>query len=84
MDGDIVDLKLGQERLSGDIALLRSQQVSNHKQNRSDVHDLRNKTETLILQVGEINIKFARLGGYAAGAGAVAAGIAHFIDKIWK
>jgi hypothetical protein len=84
MDGYIVDLKLGQERLSGDIALLRSQQGSNHQQNRNDIHDLRDTTQTLVDDVGEIKIKFARLGGYAAGAGAVAALIAHFIDKIWR
>lgn len=84
MDGEIVELKIGQERLSGELALLRSQQAANHKQNRGDIHDLRDTAQTLVNDVGEIKIKFARLGGYAAGTGAMVAVIAHFVDRIWK
>lgn len=84
MDGDIVELKIGQERLAGEIRASREVQASNHKQNRGDIHALRDTMQTVVGEVGEIKIKFARLGGYAAGAGTMVALIAHFIDKLWK
>lgn len=87
----IADLRVGQERIAGDVKLVRADlqsskatQVLNHTQNRKDIHDLRDIAQTAVDGLGEMRIKWARMSGYAAGAGAVVAVIAHFIDKLWK
>jgi hypothetical protein len=91
VDDVLVDLRVGQERLRGEMDVLRTQQGSNHSQNRSDIHDLRgtvqgllDSIEALKEKIGKINLQLARLGGYAAGAGAVVALIVKLIDHIWK
>lgn len=79
-----MELKLGQERLAGELALIRSQQVINHAQNRRDIHDLRNSTQDITDSIVQIKIKFARLGGYACGVGAAVSVFIKIIDHFWK
>ncbi len=86
------DLRVGQEALRGEMAVLRSQQVANHKQNRDSIHDLRDVLQTVVDDVGEIKLKFAKLGGYALGAGAVVGFVVtvlskvgdHLLNAIWR
>lgn len=87
----IADLRVGQERIAGEVKLVRTElqtakdvQVTNHTQNRKDIHDLRDLAQTAVDGLYDMKIKWARMSGYAAGAGAVVAVIAHFIDKLWK
>lgn len=87
----IADLRVGQERIAGEVKLVRNElqaaketQVQNHSQNRKDIHDLRDIAQTAVDGLSEMRIKWAKMSGYAAGAGAVVAVIAHFIDKLWK
>ena len=79
---DITELRVGQADLKGEMAVLRSQQTSNHKQNRDSIHHLADVTQTLVNDVSEIKIKFARLGGYALGAGAAVGGVVTVLSKV--
>jgi len=87
----IADLRVSQERIEGDMGVIRSElaaaknmQSVNHAQNRKDIHELRDLAQTTVDGLYDMKIKWARMGGYAAGAGAVVAVIAHLIDKLWK
>lgn len=87
----IADLRVGMERVAGEVKLVRTElqsakdvQIQNHTQNRKDIHDLRDIAQTAVDGLSDMRIKWARMSGYAAGAGAAVAVIAHLIDKLWK
>ena len=86
MEEQLARLEVGQERLSGEIAVLRATQTANHTQNRGDIHKLRGGQQSLGDKLHLIDIKLAKAVSYATGAGAIIGAIvafaAHFIDKI--
>lgn len=86
MEDALTELAVGQERLSGEIAVLRATQAANHGQNRGDIHSLKGGQQIVLDKLHLIDIKLAKAVGYAMGAGAVIGVIvalaAHFIDKI--
>jgi hypothetical protein len=91
MEDDLVEIKLGQVRIEGELTALRLQQEANHRQNRDSIHTLHNGAQTILdrMSVCEgdvVNIKLfiARMGGYAAASGALVAVIFKLIDHLWK
>jgi hypothetical protein len=91
MDDDLVEIKMSQQRMGGEMALMKSQTEANHRQNRNDIHQLRNGMQGMTDQLYElkyevvaVRLHLAKMGGYAAGAGAMVALIVEAINHIWK
>ncbi len=84
----IADLRVGQERIEGKVNLLKEVQTANHGQNRRDIHDIRDLAQTAVDGLTAMQLKWAKMTGYAMGAGAMVGGIVavivKLIDHLWK
>lgn len=88
---DVKALAVDSATIKGEIAAITERLdtteqnvLDKHNQNRSDIHKLYNGQQQMIDSIHKINLKFAKMAGWAAGAGAVVALIAKIIDKLWK
>jgi hypothetical protein len=73
MDLEIFEVKLAIQRLEGKMESLRNEQ-------KRQLHQIEENARMINI----FEVKFARLGGYAAGAGAAVAIISKIIEHIWK
>ncbi len=72
--------------IEAQMVLLREDLTDKHRQNRTAIHEIRDVLQSLVEKLHLSDIRHARSGGYAAGAGAVIGTLvalaAHFVDKI--